>query len=439
MLSGKRFYIILLPIFCSFNHLIMMPFLDIFKQAQLASRKLNLLTESQINEILREVALAAMRQLDFILEENKKDLANMDKQDPKYDRLQLSPQRIEAIAQDIINVSHLPSPLGKVIEKKILPNGLDLQKVSVPLGVIGIIYEARPNVTFDVFSLCLKAGNVSILKGGSDAHFSNVAILTVIQEVLEKHHITKNIVQLLPPSREATTALLHAIGFVDVIIPRGSQQLIDFVRQNAKVPVIETGAGIVHTYFDQSGDLDKGKAIIHNAKTRRVSVCNALDCLIIHKNRLNDLSELIEPLANHDVEIFADAQALPYLKNSNYPTHLVQLANHQHFGTEFLSYKMAIRTVDSFDEALTHIANHSSKHSEAIIAEDEEVVNNFLKMVDAAVVFANTSTAFTDGAQFGLGAEIGISTQKLHARGPMALEEITSYKWIAKGNGQIRA
>ncbi|TAH17285.1 MAG: glutamate-5-semialdehyde dehydrogenase [Cytophagales bacterium] len=414
-----------------------MSFHSIFKQAQQASRKISLLEESKTNQILKDLATLAVANTSFIVEENAKDLAKMDETDPKYDRLKLTPKRIADIAEDILNVSRLPSPLGKIVEEKTNPNGLFFQKITVPLGVIGIIYEARPNVTFDVFALCLKAGNVSVLKGGSDAHFSNVAILQTIHQVLENHGIDKNIVQLLPPDREATTALLNAVGLVDVIIPRGSQQLINFVRQNAKVPVIETGAGIVHIYFDESADLEKGAAIINNSKTRRVSVCNALDCLIINEKRLADLPAIGKLLAETQVEIYADETAHLHLKNQ-YPEHLLYLANEEHFGTEFLAYKMAVKTVKDLAQALDHIAAHSSKHSEAIISEDENAINIFLKNVDAAAVYANASTAFTDGGQFGLGAEIGISTQKLHARGPMALAEITSYKWIVRGSGQIR-
>jgi glutamate-5-semialdehyde dehydrogenase len=309
--------------------------------------------------------------------------------------------------------------------------------VSVPLGVIGIIYEARPNVTFDVFSLCLKSGNACMLKGGSDAEHSNRAIVGIIREVLQKHGIPTDIIALLPVEREATAALLNAVGYVDIIIPRGSQRLIDYVRANARVPVIETGAGIVHTYYDESADKEKGVAIVNNAKTRRVSVCNALDCLIIHEKRLGDLPDIGSALAAKNVHIYADDRSYPALQPS-YPPDLLSPAQETHFGTEFLSYKMSVKTVNDLDEALEHINRYSSKHSEAIIAEDQAVIDRFLNMVDAAAVYANTSTAFTDGAQFGLGAEIGISTQKLHARGPMALEEMTSYKWVIRGSGQVR-
>jgi len=407
-----------------------------FENARAAGRKPTL-SPALINQVLLDVAAEAIAQTNLILTENKKDLDLMDPKDPKYDRLKLTAARIEAIAADMINVAALDSPLGKQLSEAQMPNGLSISKVRVPLGVVGVIYEARPNVTFDVFALCFKTGNISILKGGSDADNSNRAIISVIHKVLKKHLIDTNVVTLLPAEREATAALLNAIGYVDVLIPRGSQSLIDFVRDNSKVPVIETGAGIVHTYFDLTGDLEKGAEIIANAKTRRVSVCNALDCLIIHADRLNDLPRLSHILGEKEVELFADERAFEELKNT-YPRALLHKAQPEHFGTEFLSMKMAIKTVDSFEAALEYIAINSSKHSEAIISEDAENIATFLNDVDAAAVYANASTAFTDGAQFGLGAEIGISTQKLHARGPMGLEELTSYKWIVKGNGQTR-
>jgi glutamate-5-semialdehyde dehydrogenase len=402
-----------------------------------ASRKLNLVSVDTINQVLEDVAAAAIENTPYILQENKKDLDRMDPKDPKYDRLMLTEERIKGIASDIRNVASLPSPLGKLLSETTRPNGLRIQKITVPFGVIGIIYEARPNVTFDVFALCLKSGNACVLKGGSDAHDSNNAIVKVIRDVLIKHGLDENILSLLPADREATAELLHAHGLVDLIIPRGSQSLIDFVRQNSSIPVIETGAGICHTYFDQSGDTNKGKAIINNAKTRRPSVCNALDCLIVHKNRLIELPDLTELLPQSNVVIYADQPAYEVLQGK-YPADLLLPANEESFGTEFLSYKMSVKTVNDFDEALDHIAKYSSKHSEAIVAEDKEVQEIFKKSVDAAAVYCNVSTAFTDGAQFGLGAEIGISTQKLHARGPMALEELTSYKWIIEGDGQIR-
>jgi glutamate-5-semialdehyde dehydrogenase len=407
-----------------------------FQNALIAGRKPTL-APALINQVLQDVAAEAITQTDHLLAENQKDLDRMDPADPKYDRLKLTAARIEAIAGDMVNVAHLDSPLGKQLSETNMPNGLSITKVRVPLGVVGVIYEARPNVTFDVFALCFKTGNISILKGGSDADFSNRAIISVIHKVLLRHRLDIHIAILLPADREATAALLNAIGYVDVLIPRGSQSLINFVRDNSKVPVIETGAGIVHTYFDESGDLEKGAEIIANAKTRRVSVCNALDCLIIHSSRINDLPRITHILKKKQVELFADEAAYTALKNT-YPADLLHKAQPEHFGTEFLSMKMAVKTVDNFKQALEHIAVNGSKHSEAIISENAGNIATFLNDVDAAAVYANVSTAFTDGAQFGLGAEIGISTQKLHARGPMGLDELTSYKWIVKGNGQTR-
>ena len=407
---------------------------NIFESVKNASLGLIRLSDEKIQSILKDLAALAIRKTDFILAENQRDLERMDPQNPMYDRLMLNQSRIESIASEILQVSQLPTPLHLKLEEKMLPNGLYLEKVSVPLGVVGIIYEARPNVTFDVFSIALKSGNGLVLKGGSDADFSNRAIVSLIHEVLEKHDISTQAFQLLPPKREATKALLEAVGYVDVLIPRGSQGLINFVREHAKVPVIETGAGIVHTYMDETADLEKAKTIIHNAKTRRPSVCNSLDCLIIHQSHLNNLNDLIQPLLESEVKIYADEQAFHALNHSN----LIHLAEQEHFGTEFLSLQLAIKTVNDLEQALQHIQIYSSKHSEAIISENQEHIDRFLLEVDAAAVYANASTAFTDGAQFGLGAEIGISTQKLHARGPMALKELTSYKWIVRGNGQVR-
>jgi len=408
-----------------------------FKAVANASRKLALVDEAIVNNLLKDLSVAALANTSQILEANQKDLDRMPKSDPKYDRLKLTKERIQGIASDLVNVSKLPSPLGRVLDKRQRENGLLLSKVSVPLGVVGIIYESRPNVTFDVFSLCIKSGNACILKGGSDAEFSNIAIVQIIKEVIQKHELDENILALLPADRAATTELLNAVDYVDIIIPRGSQNLIDYVRDNSRVPTIETGAGIVHTYVDKSADLEKSINIVSNAKTRRVSVCNALDCLIIHEERLADLPGIVKPLEQSKVHIYADARALKAIQKV-YPSKLLQLAEEEHFGTEFLDYKMSIKTVNNLDEALDHISEYSSKHSEAIVTEDEEAIDRFLKSVDASSVYANTSTAFTDGAQFGLGAEIGISTQKLHARGPMALEEMTSYKWVIRGEGQVR-
>jgi glutamate-5-semialdehyde dehydrogenase len=398
---------------------------------------LNLVTDETINQVLLAVAFEAVIKADSILAENAKDLAAMDKSNPMYDRLLLTKSRLEGIAVDIRNVVQLPSPLGKLLMENDRPNGMKISKITVPFGVVGIIYEARPNVSFDVFSLCLKSGNACVLKGGTDAHNSNSAIVKVIQSVLDKFGLDTNTVTLLPAGREAAADLMNAVGFVDVIIPRGGKGLIDFVRDNSRIPVIETGAGICHTYFDEFGDVEKGKEIIFNSKTRRVSVCNALDCLVINENRLSDLPVLCEKLADKNVIIYADSQAYKAL-DGNYPSSLLQNADDESYGIEFLDYKMSIKTVTSIAEAANHISKFSSKHSECIVSEDENQINYFDKVIDAACVYTNVSTAFTDGAQFGLGAEIGISTQKLHARGPMGLAELCSYKWIIKGNGQVR-
>ena len=407
------------------------------EKAVVASRMLNLADAGTINKLLEDVADAAVASGRRILEANALDLAAMDRSNPMYDRLLLTEKRIAGIAADMRNVALLPSPLGKVQQELERPNGMTITRVSVPFGVIGIIYEARPNVSFDVFSLCLKSGNACVLKGGTDAIHSNTAIVKLIKEVLERNGLNPDCVTLLPAGREATAELLNAVGFVDMIIPRGGKGLIDFVRSNARIPVIETGAGICHTYFDADGDLEKGKQIVFNAKTRRVSVCNSLDCLVIHSDRLADLAALCLPLAARDVIIYADEPSYTYLEG-HYPSRLLQHAVEESFGTEFLDYKLAVKTVASKEEAVEHISVNSSKHSECIISENDEAIRYFDTMVDAACVYTNVSTAFTDGAQFGLGAEIGISTQKLHARGPMALDELCSYKWIIKGSGQIR-
>jgi glutamate-5-semialdehyde dehydrogenase len=409
----------------------------IFENVLKAGRELNAHNGSAIARVLLKLADSIVKNIPFIIEANKKDLARMDRNDPKYDRLMLTAERISSIAADVRNVVKLPNPVGRVLMESTRPNGLVIRKVSVPFGVIGVIYEARPNVTIDVFSLCLKSGNACVLKGGSDAIDSNTEIVRIIKDVLKSEDFNPDTIALLPAGHDETMQLLNARGFVDLIIPRGSQNLIDFVRKNATIPVIETGAGICHTYFDESGDREKGQSIINNAKTRRVSVCNALDCLVVHEKRLNDLDYIVSLCSKSDVIIYADEKAYAALKGK-YPDNLLQKATPESFGTEFLSYKMAVKTVSSFNEALDHIAKYSSKHSEAIIAEDKKKVDDFSRLVDASAVYANASTAFTDGGEFGLGAEIGISTQKLHARGPMGLEELTTYKWIVYGDGQVR-
>lgn len=408
-----------------------------FQLVMEAGKSLNLLEEKKINAILEAIAKETESKMYYILAENQKDLQRMDTSNPKYDRLLLNEQRIMDIVKDIRNVASLPSPVGKTLMQKTLQNGLSLSKITVPFGVIGIIYEARPNVSFDVFSLCLKSGNACILKGGSDARFSNEAIIDIIRNVLDENGVNPNVCTLLPNDRGATEELLNARDYVDLIIPRGGQELINYVRENSRIPVIETGAGVCHTYFHKEGDVKKGKDIVTNAKTRKVSVCNSLDCLIIDKDRLDDLHYLCEDLEKKDVIIYADKHAYEALFQY-YSYDLLKKANEDSFGTEFLDYKMAVKTVSGIDEAIRHITAYSSKHSEAIISEDREAIKLFEKMVDAACVYSNASTAFTDGAQFGLGAEIGISTQKMHARGPMALDELCTYKWIIEGDGQIR-
>lgn len=409
---------------------------ELFATVRDASKTLVGIDDAKVREVLLAVADEAEKQTDYILSENQKDLDKMDKSNPMYDRLMLTKERIAGIASDIRNVAGLPSPLGKVLKDVERPNGLKLKRISVPFGVIGVIYEARPNVSFDVFSICFKSGNACVLKGGTDAHSSNTAIVNIIHSVLRRMGISENVVALLPAGRESTAELLNAVGYVDMIIPRGSSGLINFVRDHARIPVIETGAGVCHIYFDESGDLKIGQDVVYNAKTRRVSVCNALDCLIINEKRLQDLPAICERMAEKNVVIYADQPSFKALEGK-YP--YLEPATADSYGTEFLDYKMSIKTVKNLDEALEHISKYSSKHSEAIISKDDAAIEKFDRVVDAACVYTNTTTAWTDGAQFGLGAEIGISTQKMHARGPMALEELTTYKWIIKGNGQVRS
>ena len=412
-----------------------MEFIETFKRVKAASKTLALLSDNQRNQILNAVADAIIDQQESILAANEKDLAKMDPKNPLYDRLQLTQKRLADIAGDMRNVASLPSPLGFVTKEKTLPNGLRLHRISVPFGVIGMIYEARPNVTYDVFSLCFKSGNACVLKGGSDADQSNQASVALIHKVLQQHGVNPDVVTLLPATHEATGEMLNAVGYIDLCIPRGGRRLIDFVRDTARIPVIETGAGVVNTYFDKEGDLEMGRAIINNAKTRRVSVCNALDCLLVHEARLVELAELVEPVSEKHIIIYADNKAFAAI-DGKYP--YLEHATDDSFGTEFMDYKLAIKTVASLDEALSHIDQHGSGHSEAIITQNAATARKFQQMVDAACVYWNAPTSFTDGAQFGLGAEIGISTQKLGPRGPMALEEITTYKWIIEGEGQTR-
>jgi glutamate-5-semialdehyde dehydrogenase len=409
---------------------------EIFELTKRASRSLLELDAAKCNSILLRVADAIVAESDSLLEANAMDLAAMDKASPLYDRLMLTRERLEGIAADMRKVASLPSPLGRTLVERILPNGLELKKISVPFGVIGVIYEARPNVTFDVFSLCFKSGSACLLKGGRDADNSNRAAVALIKRVVAAAGADPDAVNLMPATHEAAQELLEAVGYVDLVIPRGGRRLINFVRDNAKVPCIETGAGVVNTYFDESGDMEKGIRIVTNAKTRRVSVCNALDCLIVHSSRLADLPALLEKMSDR-VTVYADERAYKALEG-RYPAERLMPAGPESFGTEFMDYKMAVKTVDSLQEALDHIRRYGSGHSEAIVTEDAGSARAFQRSVDAACVYVNAPTSFTDGAQFGLGAEIGISTQKLGARGPMGLEEICSYKWLIEGNGQTR-
>lgn len=407
------------------------------EQARAATAAMVQVDEALNVKVLMDLADRAEANIAPLLEANTKDLERMPESDPRYDRLLLSEDRIRTIAGDLRAVARMESPLGQVLEARKQDNGLQLQKVRVALGVVGVIYEARPNVTFDVFALCFRSGNVAVLKGGQDAWYSNQAIAQLIGEVLRDNGISREVMQLLPADRSAATELMNAVGLVDVLIPRGSQGLISSVRENSRVPVIETGAGVVHTYFDETADLEMGKTIVFNAKTRRVSVCNALECLLVHRDRLKDLPELAAPLAQKQVQLQADEAALAVLRGT-YPGELLQAATEQSWGKEHLAYVLSVRTVANMDEALAHIAAYSTRHSEAILTTSTTNKARFFKEVDAAAVYANTSTAFTDGAQFGMGAEIGISTQKLHARGPMALPELTSYKWLVESDGKSR-
>lgn len=411
--------------------------MTVFESARRAASEIATLSCDQINRVLLHTADNIVAATSELLRANEMDVAAMSPDNPMVDRLRLTPERISAIADDMRSVAGLPSPVGEVMEQWTRPNGMTIAKCRVPLGVVGVIYEARPNVTFDVFSLCLKTANACILKGGSDAFHTNTAAIDIIRRSLSECGITADAASLLGSDRAYTEQLLKAVGMVDVVIPRGSASLIRYVRENAQVPVIETGAGVVHTYFDSEGDLAVGEAIVTNAKTRRVSVCNALDCLVVHRDRLGDLPTLCARLAASKVTIYADTEAYAALAG-HYPAELLLPAAEDSFGTEFLDYKMSIRTVGSFAEALKHIARYSSGHSEAIVTANEQTAREFTARVDAACVYVNVSTAFTDGGQFGFGAEIGISTQKLHARGPMALRELTTYKYIITGNGQVR-
>lgn len=377
-----------------------MNLIDQMKLTKEAGCSLTLLDNDKRNAVLSSIVTALCCSCSEILTANAQDLAKMPQEDPRYDRLLLTEARIKAMADDIERIISLPAPIGKKLDYRIMENGLLIEKSAVPLGVVAVIYESRPNVTIDVFTLCFKTCNACILKGGKEAYYSNTILVQIIQKVLAAYNIDTNVIYLFPPNRDDTNVLLEATGIVDVCIPRGGKALINFVRNNAKIPVIETGAGVVHAYFDLSGDIIKGREIINNAKTRRVSVCNALDCLLIHTLRLDDLYMLVEPLKQYKVDIFADQDAYTSL-TTLYPNELLHLASPDDFGREFLSYKLAIKTVNTVKEAVKYIMSHTSGHSEAIIAEDHDAAKYFVERVDAAVVYVNASTAFTDGGSLG--------------------------------------
>lgn len=387
--------------------------------------------------LLNGIADSLELNINTILLENEKDVTQLDIHDPRYDRLKLTDERISAIANSIRSVSFLPDPIGVTYLKRTLDNGLIIEKKSVPLGVVGVIYEARPNVTIDVAALCIQSGNVCLLRGGTDAWYTNSFLVQLIRDVLVNHSINPNVVQLLPTDRSLVEELLTATAYVDIIIPRGSQSLIDFVRKHAKVPVIETGAGVCHTFIEESADLDMAARIVANAKISRPSVCNALDTVLIDSKVAQPFVEKIIPaFLEAKVEVFADSLLFDYFKELDYP--YLTAAVETDFGREYLSLKCSMRVVDNFEEALKHIAKYSSKHSECIVSTNPDSINTFMNVVDAAAVYTNASTRFTDGGEFGLGAEIGISTQKLHARGPFALEKLVTEKWFVSGTGQIR-
>ncbi|MEE6188115.1 Gamma-glutamyl phosphate reductase [Mycovorax composti] len=403
--------------------------------ANKAKTALQNLSETQLKKLLYAISDAIIANEAAILKANAKDLAAKDPDDPKNDRLMLNPQRLKNIAAAIKNIAKLPDPSNQTLLKKTLPNGLKLKKISVPLGVVGAIYESRPNVTYDIAALCLRSRNACVLKGSSDAQHTNKVSVNLIHKVLKEFGLNTATVTLLPPEREVVQEMFTATRYLDVLIPRGSEGLINFVRQNSLVPVIETGAGVCHIYVEKEADLKKAVNIVVNAKVSRPSVCNAVDAILVDKAIAPEfLSQVAPKLGEYQVEIFADASAYKILKG--YP-HL-QKAKAEDFGREFLSLKCAVKVVSGMDEALDHIATYSTRHSEAIVSKNKKACERFVKEVDAAAVYTNASTRFTDGEEFGLGAEIGISTQKLHARGPFALEKLVTEKWVLEGNGQIR-
>lgn len=407
------------------------------KKVQLAAVGVRSLSDEDSKALLNYLADSVLAHVGSILEANQKDLDKIDDSDPKKDRLKLNEQRISDLAQSLRDVSNLECPAGKVLLERTVEQGLQLKKVTVPLGVVGVIYESRPNVTLDVASLCLRSGNACVLKGGKEAFNSNQILVRLIQEALVAFQLDPHAVFLLPTDRKYLAELLEADKYVDILIPRGSESLIQYVRQNAKIPAIETGAGVCHTYVDKTADLQKAAKIVVNAKVSRPSVCNSLDCVVVDQAVAGDFLPLLkEGLEAYQVQVFADESAYPILKDVSYA--YLEKAEDRHFGEEFLDFKCAVKVVEGIDEALTHIRDFSSKHSEAIVSSDAQSIARFLNDVDAAAVYSNASTRFTDGGVFGLGAEIGISTQKLHARGPFALEKLVTEKWIVNGDGQVR-
>lgn len=396
---------------------------------------LQTMTETQKNDALRSAAAALVNRSDYILSENEKDMAEAKEKGMSVgllDRLKLTESRIAAMAEGLIQIAELPDCIGEVIEEFQRPNGLKIRKVRVPLGVVGIIYEARPNVTADAFGLCFKTGNAVILKGGSDAINSNKAIVGVLREALKENHIPKNVLQLIEDTdRAVTTEFMKLKQYVDVLIPRGSAGLIRSVVENSTIPVIETGTGNCHVYIDETADIDMAVKIVLNAKTQRVGVCNACESLVVHKNVRKDFLPKLENALRQQVELRADKECKEYLKNCIDATE-------EDYGKEYLDYILSLKTVENIEEAIAHINHYNTRHSECIVTENEENAVRFLSEVDAACVYWNASTRFTDGYEFGFGAEIGISTQKLHARGPMGLRELTTYKYQITGKGQVR-
>lgn len=415
----------------------MQSIIPLLEKAQLATRSVKALEDTRKQALLRTLAQRLLNNTAAIIRENKKDLDRMADSDPKKDRLLLNETRIKALADSLEDIAQLPDPANRVLSEKTLDNGLLVRKQSVPLGVVGVIYESRPNVTVDVAALCIRSGNACALRGGTDAFNTNTILVSLIRETLKEYGVAEDAVVLLPANRALITEMLTAVKYIDIIIPRGSQQLIDHVREHSRVPVIETGAGVCHTYVESTADLDKAVRIVTNAKVSRPSVCNALDTVIVDKAVAGQfLTQLSPSLSAYNVEVFADEQAYPILEAAGYPQ--LRHAQPEDFGREFLDFKCSVKVVNDAEEALEHIRQFSSKHSEAIVSRNEAISGRFLQEVDAAAVYVNASTRFTDGGVFGLGAEIGISTQKLHARGPFALEKLVTEKWVVYGDGQVR-